>query len=175
MYERIIAAKYARAFLHVFGQQPDDFLERLQEVTGYFAQHRKAFFYIKLAIIPAHIKQSILMRIFERAGLTVGFTQLLALLGRHRRYFLLLDVLDLIQQEYKKIHGIEEFVITVADDIVQSDADMLINFLKQASEKKIWYTLVKDESLIAGARAQSEEHLWEHSVKQFLHHIERGY
>ena len=176
MNELVLARKYARAYMAVFGAElPEDFLEKMQAVYEYVTAHREAFFYVKLSLIPAAIKEHILLRAFDRTfhGMVPGYKQLIRLLAEHHRLHLIARVIAALCQEYTYIHGLEEFTITAAQTLDEHQIQEIACALEALTHKKIKINIEKDESLIAGIRALSDVHKWEYSVRQMLRDYRR--
>lgn len=170
--EKIIAQRYARAFLTVFGNQIsyDDFIKTCS-LGGYLAGNRTLTFYLTIPTLSAKIKKEGLFKIIHQYKLGAPFEKLVILLIKDKRSFLLGAVLFEVCRLYEKFNRIMTFDITSSHKLDQEVVDVLVQFLQHKTDSTIVHSTHVDPSLIAGIRMQSETLLWEHSIKQQLRNV----
>lgn len=167
---RVLARKYAQAFFNVYGSvlTPEHYTA-LQQAAYWFKNHTLFLFFLKLAHITPEHKQNALMHVCtDIFAMPVQFTKLITLLVDHKRSFLIKKVIQALIELYQKAHNIEKFTIESSHPLRPEQCEAIVQFLTEQSGKIIHYTTRVNPELIAGIRAESDEHLWERSIRQKL-------
>lgn len=164
-----LARKYAQAFIRVFGHSlsRENFFA-LCKLERFFGKHRKALFFLSLPHISNEKKLSSLDVIFRSYGVTDSCRKLVSLLLADKRAALLHEVLRQVCCVYKKEQRLASFVVSSSHELEQQERAILRRFLVKASGCDIIDIYTIDPELIAGIRAQSDEFLWEYSVRKQL-------
>ena len=95
-----------------------------------------------------------------------NFAAIILLLIEHNRSFYIPDVLLWVAQLYKNEINNVEFSIQTAQEINDTHIESIKQFLGHLINKKIIGIPSVDTSLIAGIRLQSNEYLWEYSIRK---------
>ena len=132
MQRSVLAQRYAAAYLNAFGvAYTREHVQRLEQLVQYFQLHKKALFYIKLSCITSSVKKTILLNICSRFGLKDHYGLLCDMLIRHKRLFMIVDVLSCIVHLYKKRQGIIEWVIQSALVLDIAEIEHVYHFLEK--------------------------------------------
>jgi ATP synthase F1 delta subunit len=172
--QRVLAKKYARAFVNLFAKQlTPDVIENIEHFVLFMQQRKRTLFYLQLAVLANSIKKEALLKVLAQFGLHTVFEQLVTVLLEQRRLFLLVDVSDFIRQIYKEQHNIIDFNVMSSHDLSQEQKQALAQFLLENTTKKGSFSYCIDPQLIAGVRVISESYQWEHSVRKQLRALSR--
>ena len=96
------------------------------------------------------------------------------LLFAHNRIFLLESVLHDICCIYKHEHNEIDVMLSTAHEILPEQVAALTEFFTSNSKGNVTMHVVRDPSLIAGVRMQSETWLWEDSVAKKLRALKQN-
>ena len=169
-----IARRYAAAFLNIYVDKIDKkkflnikkMFEFLEVNPGVIS-----FFYLpNISLSDINKSINILLNKFD---LPTEFNQLANLLIKHGRILLFTDVLRHIVWLYQEKTGYIFFEITSGTSLQESDLKLIIKFLEEKTSKQIIENYKVDKSLIAGIRAQSDNFLWECSIRKQLQNLNR--
>lgn len=167
-----LARRYAQACVNVFGDQMQyKDCVALKEAAYFVASNRRLSAFLQMPIIAHHVKIEAFDRIAKAYMLPHWVMSLFDLLLEHKRTQLLESVLLAITLFYMQSVGIEAFTIASAYTLSDQQQKACSTFLSTTIHKKIIAEYVHDESLIAGIRMQSNESLWEHSIKKQLREL----
>jgi len=167
-----LAKRYAQAFLNLFALQYGH-IEKINAAISYFADHAELFSLLKVPLLDPRLKINALEDcLISRFGLPSEFKQLIELLVKQKRSYLIADVLKQVIQMYQSRQGIELFTISSCPELGQLQEKRITDFLNDKTHHTIMCHMKLDKDLIAGIRMQSNEHLWEYSVKQQLARIQ---
>lgn len=167
-----IVSKYAHAYIHVSGDLLTQHeILQCQKAADFLNTHGRALFLLKVPVIPYEVKREALMEITARFTLPKSIQALIDLLLKHKRAFLLADILDEISTIYAKKKSIHTFRVTSSAELTARERGDIESFLADRVQGTIIYTYVVDKKLIAGIRLQSETLLWEHSIDKQLREV----
>jgi ATP synthase F1 delta subunit len=174
--QRVLAKRYARAFLDVYQDKFDThFYDTLRSLEAYFAGKKTAHFFLKLSSIASAEKERILIEkisSFAFSGHEIAcMKSLLGLLSASGRLFIIKTVLHEIIEIYRKRNNIVSCVVTTSHAVASHEIDRVVHFLQGALHKNVTYSHHVDTQLIAGIRAQGSTFLWEDSVAQQLRYM----
>lgn len=164
----LIAKKYAKAFINIFGNQiTDQFYSKITSVHNALKERHELLYILSLPQILDNKKQEALQLLLPEEL----FKTLISLVIAHKRILLLPDILEQIMIEYRNKNNIEHFIISSSHTLPAESLNVLIQFLKANTHHSITYEHTVDSSLIAGIRMQSDIHLWEYSIQKQLQQI----
>lgn len=168
--ELLIAKKYAQAFLNVFfSSLSDTDMNRVQKAIDFFATHRQLLALLKVPHIDSQEKMRALEQVLiVTYELPPVFKQLIAVVVQQKRAFYILEILKYLKEIYQHCKHIQVFQIRSSNTLEQAELDVLQKFLARKTGQIIFYTQRLDPSLIAGIRMQSDQLLWEYSIKKQL-------
>jgi ATP synthase F1 delta subunit len=165
----LLATKYAKAFVHVFGEKlTDEQLKALQELVALYDKNRQQFFYLYLSSISSAVKQHILLDLVARFHLRELLQPLIILLGEQGRLPLLFPIAHQIEVVFNEEHDLVEVQFMTAHELSAHNVAVMQQFLERLTGKKIQPTVIVKPELIAGVRLQSETFVWEYSIAQQL-------
>jgi len=170
----VLSRNYAVAFLNTFIEaiSVDDFL-KIRAVLAFWEENKKILYFLDLPGLDFEKKCEVAQLVLDEIDAPEPLKELLCLLMRHKRFFLVRDVLAKICSLYMQRKGILFFDISSAHKLADDEIESVQQFLAQKTEKKILYDYAVDKELIAGIRCQCETLLWEHSAKQQLDDLRR--
>ncbi len=167
-----LAKRYAQAFLNLFSLLPE-YIEKINASISYFSNHAELFSLLKVPLLDPRLKVNALEDcLISRFALPSEFKQLIQLLVKQKRSYLIADVLKQIVEIYQSRQGIELFTISSCPELGSLQQKTITDFLNDKTHHTIVCQMKLDKNLIAGIRMQSGEHLWEYSVKQQLARIQ---
>lgn len=174
-YASIVAKKYAQAFLNIVGDgfSRDDF-KKICVLEHFLKEHRAQLFFLRSTVVDEQVKHAFLMRLLAPFGSRSLLDQLSMVLARHRRLFLLPQVVGYICQLYAQQQGIEHFCIASSHALSPQECRDIVQFLACSTHDSIVYDYALDPRLIAGIRVYSDTVLWEYSVNKQLTQIARS-
>lgn len=177
MHDNILASRYARAFIHIFGGPITlDIVKKFSEIAEFIYNNKKSFFYLKVSAIPDHLKKEFFINLFKKHDAYIdGIGKLIDLLIADKRLMLMADILYELSQLYMKQHSIIDWIISSSDELSPEEKKSLEQFLVQKTAMQIVPTYAIDATLIAGIRLQSDTFLWDYSVKSQLNALTRMY
>lgn len=167
------AKKYAQAFMNVF---PKAFgfndVKKIEAAQFFLQTHKRTLFFLQLPQFDQERKNSMVADLIHYFSLPHDFATIILLLIEHNRSFYIPEVLSWITQLYKEQINSMEFSIKTADEIDDKQLEVMKQFLGRLTHKKIIGTPSLDPSLIAGLRLQSNEYLWEYSIRKQIHALQ---
>lgn len=162
-----IAKKYAHAFMNIFPKACTfNDLKKIEIAQSFLQGHKRTLFFLQLPQFDHERKKSMVADLIDYFSLPQELAGLLHLLIQHNRSFYIPDALWWIAQLYKDQINSIEFSIKTAHEIDEQQINSIKQFLSYLTHKKIIAVSSIDTSLIAGLRLQSNEHLWEYSVRK---------
>lgn len=164
-----LARKYAQACVNIFNQQMsyDDCIA-LNTLAAFLSTHSHIFFFFYMPFIEDSVKLQAYDILQELYNVPSWLKSLFTLLLNDKRLFLFIYVLREICVLYAKKANIDIFTITSAHALIDQQQKECSLFLSHITRKKIITHFALDKSLVAGIRMQSNEMLWEHSIKKQL-------
>jgi F0F1-type ATP synthase delta subunit len=164
----LLARKYARAYLAVFGKKfSEQELSKLEELKKFLHENRALSLYA-IATESTTTLQHFFDLLTSTFGLPKSIERLCALLERDRRLFMLKEVIGAISYEYKRQQGIVVWDITSSQHLSPEQLVVIKKYLAQKTGTSIEVEVSVDPALIAGLRFQSEALLWEDSLRKQL-------
>lgn len=170
--ESLLAHKYARAFLNVYGEQLlDKDITALAALSSFLASHHEIMFYLETSIISSAKKNALLDELLKDISVKQSMQMLVGMLLKKMRTRILPHILHDIVTMYYRTKGTLLFTITSSHTLDQQQLAKISNFLAHQTNATISYRYSIDKKLIAGIRAQNETLLWEYSIRKQLKNI----
>ena len=163
----LLATKYARAYLNVFGGSWT-FDTKTDAMLMFLKKHHSLLSYNMLSSIDHPATHKIFTELVLRFNLPESFKKLLNLLLLHKRLVMLADVVKAIHYEYKKRHNIVSWDIISSHLLTDGQLKVIQKYLERKTDKIIEMRSVVDERLIAGICLQSSTLSWEQSIRKKL-------
>lgn len=164
-----LAHRYASAFLNLFMDQMSvDDVMRIKKAYEHLMSNSRPLFFLGFPMITVVKQQELIDIMFDYFSLFKPLKKLSNLLIKHRRGILFADVLKHIWWHYFQRKGIEYVTITSSHELSKDKIHVFQEYLARLSGKDILYEYGVDATLIAGIRMQSNQILWEHSIRNQL-------
>ena len=173
--EIILARCYAKAFLNISGDAitETDF-SAMCKGYDFFFQRKRLSFLMQLSALPKKIKNDGIEILRKELGLSPVFNQLLFLIIEKKHSFLFAELFRQLCFEYRRRNTITLFYVYSSIELLQEQKKVIKKFLHSLSGKRVICFYKIDTSLIAGIRLQSDDLLWENSIRQRLLHARRA-
>ncbi len=172
LHEERLASRYAKAFLNCFGKQLDSLdFELLKKAQTFFKARKQVCFFLQLSLLNEAVKKKAVDQIRIELGLAEPFNKLIMLLVQHKRAFLIDVVFAEIIKEAQNRLKAATFVVRFTGALTQDQKKKIVKFLERATQKTVTCLYRQDPTLIAGLRLQSDQFLWEASIKSRLNRI----
>ncbi len=169
-----LARRYARAFLNVCGDSlTTQAIEALAELTLFLKGHTHACFLMQLSFLSVDTKEQAVRDLCHRFKVTEGVQKLFLLLIEHQRTSLATHVFDAVIDFYKRKENIVHFSVSTACKLSDQQKKLLEGFLHEQVKGTIFCSYEIDETLVAGIRLQSDNWLWEDSVRGRLRTLQQ--
>jgi F-type H+-transporting ATPase subunit delta len=127
-------------------------------------------------IINHEKKVEIFKEVFSKVSpLTTSFFNLIFVKGRE---WVLPDILDAFEEQYKKLKGIEIIELTTAvpvSDELRNEIKQIFQKLERFKDKTLVVNSKVDESIVGGFIAQSGDTLYDASIRYNLHLIQKQF
>jgi ATP synthase F1 delta subunit len=175
--DRNISQKYAKAFMALFPKSVTFAdIGKIKIAQQFLQKHKQALLFLQLPQFNHTTKKSMIADLISHFSLPEQLSAIMLLLVKHNRSFYIPDVLFCINQLYKQQTNSMIFSFKSAHTLGEQQIDTIKRFLEKLVHKNIIAEPSLDRSLIAGLRLQSNEYLWEYSVRkhlQSLHELEK--
>ncbi len=167
-----LAYKYANAFLNVYNDRLNfDDIKRINSALEFLPEHPRALFLLQVPMITQAMKEKWIVYFCQRFGLVDPLKNLITLLLKHKRAYLLITVLKAIVDRYQKRHTIENIIVKSSVPLPEKYRHEIERFINQHIMGIQQYHYKVDPGLIAGIRIQSDTVLWEYSMNKRLRDI----
>lgn len=163
---------YVQAFLHLYYDTLKTInTDVLKKAHLYFNSRKNLYFLLESPLLDQAYKLKNLQQVRLALELPESFDNLINLLMQHKRTSLLQNLFAILDQEVKKRNNQISFVVSFVGQLTPEEKDSIQLFLEQATEKFVVCEYKQDPNLIAGIRLQSDQFLWEDSIKGRLDRI----
>lgn len=168
------AKRYAQAFLNLFELNDQD-ITNIRKAIDFLEHHREIFSLLKVPLLDAQIKMNALKDyLVQQFSLPAAFRPLIRVLVTQKRTYLIQLILTEIINLYEERKGLESFTIASSCALDDNEVEKIKTFLATHTHHNIICTPLVDTHLIAGIRMQSNNHLWEYSIRKQLASIARS-
>lgn len=165
----LLARKYAYAYLNRYGAEWSfDTYQRLSELADFLQQHHAAVDYFTIAATSQEIIQRLFEQLIARFEMPESLRKLFNLLWKHKRLFILSEVMAALCYEYRKKYGIQVWTISSSHPLSNEQIEIIKKQLARRTGKIIEINIEHDAQLIAGIRLQSDTLAFEHSINKQL-------
>jgi len=167
--DKNVAKKYAQAFISIFPKACGfNDLKKIEAAQNFLQTHKRTLFFLQLPQFDQDRRASMVADLIDYFSLPHDFATIILLLIKHNRSFYIPEVLLWITQLYKNQINSTEFSIQTAQEIDDVQLESIKLFLSHLTNKKIIGVPSLNTSLIAGLRLQSNEYLWEYSIRKHI-------
>lgn len=162
------AKRYAHAFLNLFTINSQD-ITNIKKAIDFLEHHREIFSLLKVPLLDSKIKMNALKEyLMIQFYLPASFEKLIHVLVEQKRTYLIQMILSEMINLYEDQQGLESFTIASSCQLDDTELEKVKAFLTTHTHHNIICTPLVDTDLIAGIRMQSNNHLWEYSIRKHL-------
>ena len=170
--EDILAKKYAKAFINLYGNALNlELVERLEIVADYLKRQHEALFYVQLSDLDNALTKGNFKAMLKSFDIDELFEPLIDLLLKDRRITLLPGVIHHVCGLYLEKNNIMHFIVESPLVLHTDEMTILRSYLAEKTGKNILFTVKKNAQLIAGLRVYSDTYGFEHSIRKQLRAI----
>lgn len=171
--KKIIARKYAQAYMQVYGQDfTEAMLDKLVALKKFCSVQPTVLFFLMATAIDDGIKIQGISSLVEKFSLGDSFKKLMLLLFMSRRIDFLPLVLDNLFFLYNEKRKIVTFAVTSSHALTNNELQELQQFLIKKIGGVVFFRHTIDRQLIAGIRMLSDTHIWEYSIAKQLRAVQ---
>ena len=172
--DKNVAKKYAKAFMAVF-PKACTFADigKITKAQQFLRKHKQTLLFLQLPQFDQKRKKSMVLDLIGHFSLPQHLAAIILLLLSHDRAFDIPEVLSCIVELYKEQSNSIEFSLKSPQHLNDKQIESIKNFLGQSLHKNIIATQSLDPSLIAGLRLQSNDYLWEYSVRKHIKTLQK--
>jgi len=165
--QELISRKYAQAFLNIYIEKISlENFKSIKKLSEFLNNHKKIMFYFDIPNINNENKTYILNEILKNFNLLEVLKSLIELLLKHKRLYLIYEVLNQIIYLYKQRKNIMIFRIASSHPLDKYELQVVEKFLSHSTGKKIISEYSLDKNLVAGIKLLSGTMLWEYSISK---------
>ena len=170
--ERIVSRKYACAFLNIFHQSLSrQDVPKIKKLLDSLSEKKGINLFFKLGLISSQVKIDAIKQELKKYKLGYPWGNLVTALVKHKRVFLFPMVLFYIERFYLDFVGLVEWRVSSSYLLDSEQKKTLEKFLAEKTKKEVECEYIVDSDLVAGIRMQSNNLLWEHSVRKKLRNL----
>lgn len=171
---KTIANKYAKAFMAVFPKSLTFADIGKMKIAQKFLQTQKQILlFLQLPQFDHERKKSMIADLISHFSLPQHLSAIILLLITHNRSFYIPTVfLSIIKLYQEETHSVE-FSIKSTQNLDDRQTETIKQFLSKLLDKNITGSVSIDDSLIAGLRLQSDDYLWEYSVRKHIQTLQK--
>lgn len=176
MSRKILARKYARAFLNLyFDVLGDQHVIALAHLHGTLSTHRGVLAYLSLPGLTVQVRQEFFSRLCENFVLPPYFYRLIIVLSERNNVDLLPAVVMAIMKEFWRRKHIIHFEVHSSHALLTDEQAAVVGFLtNKTGAAVVQASFFVDESLICGIKMRSDGYIFEHSVARELKKFEQS-
>lgn len=167
-----LANKYGKAFFNLYGTElTDQNFWNIKDAIDFLNKNRTVLSYLECT--KPGDEQKLITVFLQHFKLHKDFSRLLILLKKQKRILLLPDILHCILIFYLEQGGKMYFDLQSYPKLSSVQEKPLVDFLSNVTGQQILYRCAENHRLIAGLRMQSDQLLWEDSVRGRLKMIHK--
>lgn len=174
--QKIIARKYARAFLNLyFDALAEQHVEALSNFYTFLRGNRGILCYLNLPGLTEQSWNDFLTRLYATFPLPYHFGRLIQALLERRRVELLPAVVAAVLEEFLRRKHVLHFQVTSSHELSSVEQNHIIAFLtKKTGAAAVQATFAVDPALICGIKMRSDMYMFEHSIARELKNFEES-
>lgn len=165
----LLARRYARAYLNLYGQSwTDDDIRHVYDAVQFFEQHTDMISYASMPSMPYDVVLGFLQQILKQFDIPYSVERLFKLLMQHKRISMLIEVMRALVYEYYKAHHIDLWDVISSHSLTEDQVATIKKYLGLKTGKTIKTIERIDKRLIAGICLQSATLSFEDSIRKQL-------
>ena len=167
--------KYSESFLNVFENElTNGIVKKLGKLEAFLRSEKSVKVFLELSVIDSDKKVKCLQASAEFFGVSDFINSLFEMLAKHRRLFIVLEVIKEIIHGYHKRKDVLFFTVNVSHELPDESLSVIHSFLEESTKKKVYCDYIVDANLIAGIKAVSDNFIWEYSLRDRLNTIRKS-
>lgn len=168
----ILVNKYAQAVMNIAGDSFESAeYDAIMNAAKVLENKKELLHMLTIPTLELYEKKICAQKLIAHYNLPNVFLSLLLLLTKSNRILLFSSILSTIVQIYQKNHNIIQVIIYTASVVSEETLIIIKNFIAAKTKKKVIASHVINKELIAGIRIESNQFVWDYSVKKQLQNI----
>jgi len=166
---QLLGYKYAKAYVTIFGASLThaDY-QRLRAFGIFIKKYERSLVILSVPVIPDFEKRAALERLSALYELPPTINALWALLIEHKRVLLVPACVEELCLLFEQRENIQRFTVASSHELDEKSKACIKEYLERNTGKNVIQDDVLDNRLIAGIRLQSDDYIWEYSVRKQL-------
>ena len=166
------ARNFARAFLRTHVVTEQELFAGIDKLSVCCRSSSLVFHTLELSSAVMSDKCMAIDDLVIRLSLPKQFAFLLRAVLRYKEFNLLETILGMLKQEFFRMNGIQEVIISSSHTISESEKTQLEAVVHEKFPGTLRFYYEHDASLIAGIKIKSPLYYWEHSVARTIRKLQ---
>jgi F-type H+-transporting ATPase subunit delta len=164
---KLLGHKYAQAYMKTLGVALTfSEYERFRAFGSFIKTYERSLVILSVPVLSDYEKRAALERLSALYELPASINALWALLIEHKRIVLVPACVEELCELFERRENIQRFTISSSHELDVQSVALIKDYLERATGKKVVEELALDKRLIAGIRLQSNDYVWEYSVRK---------
>jgi len=162
------ARNFARAFLRTHEMGESELFAGIKALRDCYKEHPLVFHLLELSSAHVEEKYQAIDELSKKLLLPPQFADFLHVVMRYKEFHLLTIILEMLQEEYKKMHGIHDVVVSTSHALDASERENIQALVAAKIPGTLRFTYQQDPALIAGIKIETPLYYWEHSAARTI-------
>jgi len=168
------ARNFARAFLRTHDMQEADLFSGIDKLMQCCLKTPLVFYTLELSSARLEDKYAVVDQLSKTLEIPPPLTELLHAVLRYKEFHLLLALLEVLKEEFRKMHGIHEVIVRTSHPLQPEQRAEIEALVKTKIPGTLRFNYRQDQALIAGIKIETPLYYWEHSVAKTLRDLEQN-
>lgn len=167
------ARNFARAFLRTHEMAEAELFAGIKMLRDCGRTNPFVFYLLELSSAHVEEKYTAIDELSARLGLPWQLVQLLHAVMRYKEFHLLGSILEMLQEEYKKMHCIHEVIVSTSHPLDAHGKDKIEALVATKIPGTLRFMYRQDHALIAGIKIETPLYYWEHSAARTIRTLQQ--
>jgi F0F1-type ATP synthase delta subunit len=167
------ARNFARAFLRVQSISEDELFNGIIQLKACLKKSPMVFHMLELSSMHVEEKYQAIYSLTERFEIPRTLGDLLCAVLKYKEFDLLSCILDMLQDEFKRMQGIHEVMVTTSHTMNAEARSVIESQMRCKIPGMLRFIYTLDPALIAGIKIQTPLYYWEHSVARTIRQLQQ--
>jgi|GEM_PF-2469781 len=167
------ARNFARAFLRVQQIHEDELFLGIARLKDCLEKSPMVFHVLELSSMHVEEKYQAIYVLAERLGIPAVLGDLLCAVLKYKEFDVLSCILDMLQEEFKRVQGIHEVVVSTSHIMTHEVRATIEAHIRLKIPGALRFMYIVDAALIAGIKIQTPLYYWEHSVARTIRQLQQ--
>lgn len=167
------ARNFARAFLRVQNSSEELLFQGIQKLKQCLQNNPMVFHMLELSSMHSEEKYEAIYELTRRLDVPKMLGDLLCAVLKYKEFDLLPCILDMLQDEFKRMQGIHEVVVSTSHTMTNEARALIEAQIRLKIPGALRFMYMLDASLIAGIKIQTPLYYWEHSVARTIRQLQQ--